>query len=217
MKSIPPIRTKIAFVLSALLMPSSLALASSDDHHATDDHGADEKHIVGIFRGATRDAHNDVDETGGIEYEYKFTRQFGIGAVWEKSPDAHDEEGVSVYLASLYWHPHAGWRLGLGAGEEKVHGSHGHTENLVRASIAYDFHVGGFGIAPTFSVDLVDSESIEVLGVTVSQHPVLPLRLSDFQRDLPDVVSRAWKLCRYAELVFGWTPGAELFNLSQSV
>ena len=70
MKSIPPIRTKIAFVLSALLMSSSLALASSDDHHATDDHGVDEKHIVGVFLGTTRDAHNDVDETGGIEYEY---------------------------------------------------------------------------------------------------------------------------------------------------
>ena len=169
MESIPRIPTKSAIVFATLLLSPSLALAGSDDHHATDDHGAGEKHIVGLFFGATRDAHHDTDATAGIEYEYKFTRQFGIGAIWENSPDADDGEGVSVYLASLYWHPHAGWRLGLGAGEEKVHGSHGHTEDLVRASVAYDWHVGGIMIAPTFSVDLVDSESSEVLGVTFSK------------------------------------------------
>ena len=166
MKSIPP-NTKMVFVSSALLLTSSLALAS--DHDVTGEHGAGEKHLVGVFLGATRDAHNDTDATAGVEYEYKFTRQFGIGAVWEKAPDAHDGDGVSVYLGSLYWHPYAGWRLGVGAGEEKVHGSHGHTENLVRASIDYHFLVGGFGIAPTFAVDRVDGENIEVLGVTFSK------------------------------------------------
>ena len=147
----------------ALLISSSLALASDDEH------GADKNHIVGVFLGATNDAHSVTDETVGVEYEYKFTERFGIGAVYEYSPDAHDDDGVSVYLASAYLHPYAGWRLGLGLGEEKVHGSHGHEEGLFRASVAYDFHVGGFGIAPTFNLDIVDVETIEVYGVTFSK------------------------------------------------
>ena len=64
---------------------------------------------------------------------------------------------------------YAGWRLGLGIGEEKLHGDHGHKQSLYRASVAYDFHVGGFGIAPTFNLDRVDGESIEVYGVTFSK------------------------------------------------
>ena len=160
--------TKIAFMSSALLMSSSLALASDDDHVA-DNHGVDRKHIVGVFSGVTNDAHNVTDGTLGIEYEYKFTRQFGIGAIYEKTPNAHHDDGVSVYLASAYLHPYAGFRLGLGVGKEKVHGSHGYTESLVRASVAYDFHVGGFGIAPTFNLDRVNGENIEVFGVTFSK------------------------------------------------
>ncbi len=155
--------TKIAFMSSVLLMSSSLALASDDDH------GADKKHIVGVFLGATNDAHSVTDFTVGVEYEYKFTEHFGIGAVYEHSPSAHDDDGVSVYLASAYLHPHAGWRLGLGIGEEKLHGDHGHKQSLYRASVAYDFHIGGFGIAPTFNLDRVDGESIEVYGVTFSK------------------------------------------------
>jgi len=146
-------------------MTASLALASGDEH-TTDHHGVDNKHAVGFFLGAARDAHNDIHGTAGIEYEYKFTKQFGIGAVWEKAPDAHDKDGVSVYLASAYWHPYAGWRLGLGAGEDKVHGPHSHTKSLVRANVGYDFHVGGFGIAPNFSLDRVDGKNIEVFGVS---------------------------------------------------
>ena len=162
-KSIFGFFAKIAFMSMALLMSSSLALAGGNDH------GADKKHIVGVFLGATNDAHSETDGTAGIEYEYKFTEHFGIGAVYEHSPDAHNDDGVSVYLASAYWHPYAGWRIGLGIGEEKLHGSHGHEESLYRASIAYDFHIGGFGIAPTFNLDRVDGESIEVYGVTLSK------------------------------------------------
>jgi hypothetical protein len=168
-----PLFTKIGFMLSALLMQSSFALASGDDHatdnHAADNHGADYKHSVGVFLGATRDVHDNTLGTVGIEYEYKLKKQIGIGVVYEFSPEAHDNDGVSVYGLAAYWHAYAGWRLGLGAGKEKLHGSHGHTENLVRASITYDFHVGGFDIAPTFALDRVSGETIEVFGVAFNK------------------------------------------------
>jgi len=155
----------IASVISALVMSSSLVMASEDDH-GSGDHSAQSKHIAGLFAGATKAAGNEVDGTIGIEYEYKFSNHYGLGVVYEKSSDAHHGDGVSVYAASVYWHPHTNWRLGLGAGEEKVHGSHGYIQSLVRASISYDFHVGGFGIAPTFNLDRVDGNNIEVYGIT---------------------------------------------------
>ena len=59
--------------------------------------------------------------------------------------------------------------IGIGAGEEKVHGSHGHTQSLIRGSIAYDFHVAGIGIAPTFNLDRVDEEDLEVYGIVLGK------------------------------------------------
>lgn len=162
--------TRTAVLSIALLLPASLPAVASDEHGPASGHsGSNSSHVLGFFVGATKDAHDETDTTYGIEYEYKFNYQFGVGAVYETSPDAHHEDGVSVYLASGYWHPYAGWRLGLGAGQEKVHGSHGYTENLVRSSVTYDFHVAGFGIAPSVSLDRVDGESIVVYGMSFSR------------------------------------------------
>ncbi|MEZ7972532.1 MAG: hypothetical protein QMC00_04195 [Pseudomonadales bacterium] len=37
----------------------------------------------------------------------------------------------------------------------------------MRTSLSYDFHVGGFGIAPTLAVDFVDGETATVFGFAV--------------------------------------------------
>jgi hypothetical protein len=161
----------ISALTTAMLMvvPFAMAGEHSSNGHATTEHGASHKHIVGIFIGATTDAHNETDTTVGVEYEYMLLSMLGLGAVYEHTPDAHHEEGVSVYLASVYLHPYAGFRIGMGAGEEKVHGSHGHTESLMRGSIAYDFHVAGIGIAPTLNLDRVDDENVESYGIVLSK------------------------------------------------
>lgn len=125
------------------------------------------RHLIGISFGET-DFGSEKEGTYGLEYEYRINKLLGIGAGYEESPDAHHEDGVSVYLLSGYLHPYKGVRLGLGFGEEKVHGSHGTTENFTRVSIGYDFHFGNFGIGPTYCLDRVDDETNAVYGLTFS-------------------------------------------------
>lgn len=124
------------------------------------------QHFPGIFVGYTQ-AEDETHFTYGIEYEYKFTSQWGVGAVYEKTDDAHHGDGITVKLASLYYHPINSIRLGIGAGREKIGGDHPHSEDLYRLSASYEFHLGDFGLAPTFAVDFIDGHEAYVLGVAI--------------------------------------------------
>jgi len=145
--------------LSAVLsfaLATSLVNASSGDEH----------HFPGLFIGATN-FDGETEFTYGIEYEYKFSKQWGAGIVYEKTNDAHHGDGVTVKLASIYLHPWKDLRLGAGFGEEKVGGHHPHTEDLTRISASYDFHLSGVGIAPTLAFDFIDGETATVFGVAI--------------------------------------------------
>lgn len=123
-------------------------------------------HIPGVFIGFT-DTEGEAEFSYGLEYEYKFSKQWGAGVVYEKTDKAHHEDGVDVALAAIYLHPWKNLRLGAGIGEEKIGGGHPHSEDLYRASVSYDFHVGDFGIAPTLAVDFVDGETATVFGIAI--------------------------------------------------
>lgn len=142
-------------LLAITLAP--VALAADNAHH-----------FPGIFVGATH-ADSQTELTLGIEYEYKFNDIFGIGGLYEKTNNAHHGDGVSVKLASLYYHPNKHWRFGLGAGEERIGGDHPHTETLYRISAAYDIHFNEFGLAPTFAVDFIDDDEAYVFGISITR------------------------------------------------
>lgn len=144
-----------ASLIGTLAMTPSLALA-----------GQEAKHIPGVFIGYT-DANDETEFSYGLEYEYKFSKNWGAGVVYEKTDKAHHGDGVEVKLAALYLHPWKALRLGVGAGKEEIGGHHPHTEDLYRTSISYDFHVGDFGIAPTLAVDFVNSETATVFGIAI--------------------------------------------------
>ncbi|WP_353410965.1 hypothetical protein [Pseudoteredinibacter isoporae] len=124
------------------------------------------KHIPGIFIGATT-TDGETHSSYGLEYEYKFSERLGGGFLYEKTEDAHHGDGVEIKLAALYLHPWKGLKLGVGAGKEDIGGHHPHSEDLFRASISYDFHIGDFGIAPTLALDLVDDKTSTVLGIAI--------------------------------------------------
>ncbi len=126
------------------------------------------KHIPGIFLGATH-VESETEFTFGFEYEYKLDNNWGIGAVYERSNDAHHNDGVAVALAAIYYHPTKSIRLGAGIGQERIGGGHPHKEDLYRVSAAYDFHLQGFGIAPTIAVDFVDDEEALVFGIAITK------------------------------------------------
>ena len=148
-----------------ILIATSLVLTSLTATAQTND---EIKHIPGIFVGATS-FDGETEITFGIEYEYKIDSQWGVGAVYEKTTEAHHGDGVSVSLVSAFYHPNSNVRLGLGLGQESIGGYHPHTETLYRASAGYDFHVDRFGIAPTIAVDFIDGEEAIVFGVAFTR------------------------------------------------
>ena len=114
-----------------------------------------------------------------IPNDFKFSKQWGAGVVYEKTDDAHHGAGVDVALAALYLHPWKELRLGVGFGQEKVgsyaeddghghlHHHASHKEDVIRTSVSYDFHVGDFGIAPTLAFDFVGSQTATIFGVAI--------------------------------------------------
>ncbi len=155
----PSIDNILATLCGVVMMFQVQSVLSAEDHH-----GSLERHMVGVFLGAEDDA-SESEFTYGFEYEYRFTPHLGGGVLYEKVEDAHHGDGVSVVLALLSMHPHAGWRFVLGAGREEIHGSHGHTENLLRFGAGYDFHLAGFGIEPTISIDRTERNSKFIYGI----------------------------------------------------
>ncbi len=145
-----------------LLLTSKFSYASSGEKH----------HFPGIFIGATT-TDSETEFSYGLEYEYKFSKLWGAGFVFETTDDAHHGAGVDVTLAAIYLHPWKELRIGAGFGQEKVgsytdHDHHyhkGYEEDVIRASLSYDFHVGGFGVAPTIAVDFIDGETATIIGI----------------------------------------------------
>lgn len=130
-------------------------------------------HALAFFTGVT-DA-DETERTLGVEYEYRFSQSVGAGFIWERTPDGHHDDGVTVKLAALYVHPISklspmnGLRLTLGAGREEV-GGHG-SEDLWRFGLAYDFHLGSHvTVAPSINVDFVDGHEITVYGIAIGTH-----------------------------------------------
>lgn len=159
-----------AGVLATLV--ASPVFASSPEGHSSP------KHIPGVFVGFTN-ANDETEFSYGLEYEYKISKLWGAGIVYEKTDDAHHGAGVDVALAAVYLHPWKELRVGLGFGKEKVgsyteddghghlHHHASHKEDLVRTSVSYDFHVGDFGVAPTLAFDFVNGQTATIFGIAV--------------------------------------------------
>lgn len=134
--------------------------------------GSHNRHLIGAFLGATSFEQGDdrkTEATYGIEYEFRFNPHLSVGAAYETSPDAHYGDGIDVQIIGLYYRPDSHWRFGVAIGEEKVGGDHPYDEPLKRIGVAYDFHFGSFGIAPTVNVDFVDGHKAYVAGVVFAK------------------------------------------------
>jgi hypothetical protein len=137
---------------------SASAASNSHGSHASNGHG--EKHFVGLFLGVLNAEESDM--AWGLEYEYKWSLNWGGGLTYENASDAHHGDGITSTIANLYFHPKGNWRLGFGYGREEVNG---HKEGLTRMGVAYEFHFAGMGIEPSLNIDRVDGETAEVFGL----------------------------------------------------
>lgn len=151
-----------ACFVSVLINTNSAAAADSHGGHGY------KTHMLGLFGGATS-INGETNFTLGAEYEYRFNQYFGAGALFEHTPDAHHGDGTSIYMGLVHFHPYMGLRLSGGYGREIIH-HHGSKEKDVwRIGAAYDFHIAGFGVAPTVNLDRIDGHTGTVFGLVISK------------------------------------------------
>jgi hypothetical protein len=157
-----------------LVMGTSIAVGSTSPASAADD-GELKRHVPGVFLGVTS-GDGETDYTVGLEYEYRMTPLFGLGAVVETTPERHGGDGVNVALGAIHVHPMGGLRLTAGYGwedildatEKRAKGkAPSKNEDLFRIGAAYDFHVGNFGIAPSVNLDFVGGHEVAVFGIAI--------------------------------------------------
>ncbi len=110
--------------------------------------------------GTTR-AEGENEPTIGLDYEYRLSRRLSIGGFVDHAAGDLDANSVA---AALFIHPVGGLEFVFGVGYENEDHE---REFLVRAGVAYAFHVGRISLAPVFSVDFVDQEEIKVYGVNI--------------------------------------------------
>lgn len=144
----------------------AVLIFSGDLQAAEDSRAGYKKNAVGVFGGFTS-VTGHTDYTVGLEYERRLVKEFGVGVLWEHTPDGHGGDGVSLYMALAHLHPWKELRLSLGFGSEDVHSPGASSHDVWRAGVAYDFHIGKFGIAPTFNLDRVNGHTAKIVGLVL--------------------------------------------------
>jgi hypothetical protein len=135
-------------VVCAVVFALSLHAVPAEEN----EHAHHHPHHLGLFLGNTQDG----EENGfsvGLDYEYRLSDLFGVGALGEYTEGDFDHW---VFGVPLLLHPYKGLVLKLVPGvEHKPKTSK--SEFLVRTGIAYSFHITDrWTIAPEFNFDFAD-------------------------------------------------------------
>lgn len=140
-----------AVVVTSLLAGPLAVQAGEGNHHAA------------LFLGVT-DTDAGTDPTVGIEYEYRtplWDRKIGIGVVAERIFADYDAD---LLVAGVVVHPWKDLKVNLSAGQES---SHGHTADVKRAGVGYDFHYNNISYGPVYNYDDIEGHTAHVIGVAV--------------------------------------------------
>ena len=149
----------LTLVGTLMVSPAVLAEEEHDENHH-----AYHKNTVGVFAGITGEDRRERGFTLAIEYERRLNEKFGVGVILER---AFGDLDFDIYALTAAYH--AGhWKYIIGVGKEDAKDHHG-TENLVRVGLERAFEVGSFEIAPQFSVDYVDGETVFVVGAVFAK------------------------------------------------
>ena len=152
-------------VFLCLSLCSIVVIAAEHENEGTHDseeiHG---KNALAVFLGVTRENSENL-ETLGIEYSYRINKLWSLGGVIER---ADREKDSTLVLAFAQLWPHRGLFLGAGIGRKDPGGA---KENVLRATIGYEFEIGGgWTIAPQANLDVIENaENEEVYGATIGK------------------------------------------------
>jgi hypothetical protein len=122
------------------------------------------KHILGGFIGTSMEERRDENFTFAIEYEYKFSPKWGLGAMVEHASGDLDFNIVALPIA--YRHRH--WKFSIAPGIEKS--KHHGSEHLIRLGVEHTFLLDKhWEVSPKVNVDFVDGHKVLVLGLIISK------------------------------------------------
>jgi len=134
---------------------------SAIHHHESPNH-------LSLFLGNTHllvpGEGNEDGFTAGLDYEYRLSRVFGVGGVAEYASGALD---ATTLLVALDIHLYKGAVLQLGAGVEFIEG---HTNELGRVGILYEFEFGEVTVSPQFHFDYTSAEDSLVFGFALGRN-----------------------------------------------
>ena len=149
---------------TALALWAAGATAEETSHSDAEHAGHARHHTLGIFIGNSTEDRREEPRRGatlGIEYEYRFAAEYGVGLVLERVSGDLD---VNVVAAPFAYH-RGPWKLYAAPGIESGHGK---SEVLLRVGAEYGFHVGGMEISPQVDLDFVSGERVFVIGVVLA-------------------------------------------------
>lgn len=178
----PPVAAQEAGEESPEREAESHAVGEAGEHEEHEFH----RHHLSVFLGATtadvaeegehggagieseggevgEETRTETDGTIGLDYEYRFSRAWGLVTAFEWV--GGDARNWMVGIGPAF-HPVAGLKLFGGPGFE-----HNDAENefIFRVGLGYEFDVGRWSLTPAFNLDFVDGEQTYVYGLYVGK------------------------------------------------
>jgi len=152
----------VTFVFCIFL--SSATVASETEGKGKHEGEGHHKHTLALFAGVTVEEHDDLG-TLGIEYAYRFHKNWSVGGVIER---ADREKDSTLLIAFVHLWPYKGLFFGVGAGRKDPGDE---REVTYRYTIGYEFELkNGWVIAPQANLDSIENhENEEVYGIAIGR------------------------------------------------
>ncbi len=152
----------------ATMSPQPATWAQAPEGTAAAGESGEDEHRRHILNGFTGIAQEDTETEGfalGVDYEYRFSELFGVGAFTEVIAG----EGRAIIVgADLVWHAAEPLALFVGYGEERKDKE---WQGVMRLGGLYEFPVGdGWTLSPTVAYDFSlkhPDEDVLVLGLSL--------------------------------------------------
>lgn len=151
-----------------LWLAVSVIPVAADEPGTTEDHAESHAHHLALFAGLgveSKEGHEDHEGFAiGLEYEFRWNRRWGIGAVVEGL--GQDTVRNVLVVVPMSFHPGGGWRLIIGPGMEFTPKK---DKLALRLGAGHNFHIGGtWSLSPEVFLDLIETgETTWVAGVAV--------------------------------------------------
>jgi len=144
----------IYLVMSLILVVVFTSSVSGNEFH---------RHHLALSVGNTQEGFGEHGLSIAADYEYRFSRLFGLGGMVEYAGGDFEHW---LGFVTMFFHPAEHWEIILAPGTEIEKGTRD-RDFIFRTGVAYLFHLGAkYSIAPEFFVDFSENETLFVYGLS---------------------------------------------------